>query len=108
MLSMEGQGERGPEPNRNSVRPDGGATLGVFAGLMIGKPVGIAAAWLAVRSGRAALPAGVGWRQVAGAALGGIGFTMSLFVATLAFADEGLLAAANTPRRRCDASSMAP
>ena len=71
-------------------------TLGVFVELVVGKPVGIAAAaWLAVRSGLAALPADVTWRQVAGAAaLGGIGFTMSLFIATLAFADAGLLAAA--------------
>jgi NhaA family Na+:H+ antiporter len=70
--------------------------LGVLVGLVVGKPVGISvAAWLAARTGLAALPQGVTWRQVAGAAaLGGIGFTMSLFVATLAFADEALLTAA--------------
>jgi NhaA family Na+:H+ antiporter len=71
-------------------------TLGVFVGLVLGKSAGIAAAsWLAVRSGLAALPEGVTWRQVCGAAwLGGIGFTMSLFIAALAFGDDGLLAAA--------------
>ncbi|MDQ3701895.1 MAG: Na+/H+ antiporter NhaA [Chloroflexota bacterium] len=70
--------------------------LGVFAGLVVGKQVGItAAAWLAARAGLAALPEGVTWRQVYGAAwLGGIGFTMSLFIATLAFGDEARLAAA--------------
>ena len=63
--------------------------LGVMAGLLIGKPVGILlGAVLAVRLGLALLPAGVGWRHVSGAALlGGIGFTMSLFIATLAYGD---------------------
>ena len=71
-------------------------TLGVFAGLVVGKQVGITgAAWLATRTGIAALPAGVSWRQIYGAAwLGGIGFTMSLFIAALAFEDEPTLAAA--------------
>ena len=61
--------------------------LGVVAGLVIGKPVGIVlATWLAVRLGLADLPAGVNWRQVTGlGALGGIGFTMSLFITGLAF-----------------------
>ncbi|MDQ3702505.1 MAG: Na+/H+ antiporter NhaA [Chloroflexota bacterium] len=70
--------------------------LGIFAGLVLGKQVGITAtAWLAVRAGLTALPEGVTWRQVYGAAwLGGIGFTMSLFIATLAFDDEALLVAA--------------
>jgi NhaA family Na+:H+ antiporter len=60
---------------------------GVLLGLVVGKPVGIAAAsWLAVRLGVAALPAGVTWRALGGVAvLGGIGFTMSLFIAGLAF-----------------------
>jgi NhaA family Na+:H+ antiporter len=61
--------------------------LGVALGLVVGKPLGVAgAAWLAVRSGVASLPAGVGWRALRGAAcLAGIGFTMSLFIAGLAF-----------------------
>ncbi len=70
--------------------------MGVVIGLVLGKQLGItAAAWLMVRSGLASLPSGVGWRHLYGAAwLGGIGFTMSLFVSELAFSDEGLLAAA--------------
>jgi NhaA family Na+:H+ antiporter len=71
-------------------------TLGVLAGLVVGKPVGITAvALVATRTGLAVLPKGVTWRQVVGAAvLGGIGFTMSLFIAALAFADAALLDAA--------------
>ncbi len=62
-------------------------SLGVICGLVLGKPIGIAAfAWLATRSGVAALPDGVGWRQILGVGiLGGIGFTMSLFIDALAF-----------------------
>ena len=62
-------------------------TLGVILGLVIGKPVGITLfAWLSVRSGLAALPASVTWRAIRGVSLlGGIGFTMSLFIAGLAF-----------------------
>jgi NhaA family Na+:H+ antiporter len=70
---------------------------GVLLGLIVGKPVGIAlASWLAVRLGVAALPAGVTWRALGGVAmLGGIGFTMSLFIAGLAFgASPGELTAA--------------
>ncbi len=64
-------------------------TLGIVLGLVLGKPVGITlASWLAVRLGVASLPAGVTMRLVHGAGwLGGIGFTMALFVAGLAFAD---------------------
>jgi NhaA family Na+:H+ antiporter len=65
-------------------------TLGVALGLPLGKFAGISAfAWLAVRFGVARLPAGVAWRHVCGCAwLGGIGFTMSLFIGALAFAAE--------------------
>jgi NhaA family Na+:H+ antiporter len=63
-------------------------TLGVAAGLVLGKQAGITFfTWLATRTGLAALPQGVTWRHVYGAGwLGGIGFTMSLFIANLAFA----------------------
>ena len=63
--------------------------VGVLLGLLIGKPVGITlAAWLAVRTGLAVRPAGASWRMLHGVAwLGGIGFTMSLFIAGLAFGD---------------------
>ncbi|HSH21515.1 MAG TPA: Na+/H+ antiporter NhaA, partial [Candidatus Caenarcaniphilales bacterium] len=62
---------------------------GVLLGLVIGKQVGITAgAYLVVRTGRASLPDGVGWRHIYGVGwLGGIGFTMALFVAELAFDD---------------------
>jgi NhaA family Na+:H+ antiporter len=65
--------------------------LAIAAGLVIGKPLGIVAAALgAVRSGLARLPDGMSWTHLLGvAALAGIGFTMSLFIGTLAFeADE--------------------
>jgi NhaA family Na+:H+ antiporter len=71
-------------------------TLGVLLGLLLGKPLGITvAAWLAVRTGLAAMPAGVSWRQIIGVGwLGGIGFTMALFIAGLAFGDGAELAMA--------------
>ncbi|MDQ3387881.1 MAG: Na+/H+ antiporter NhaA [Gemmatimonadota bacterium] len=67
-------------------------TLGVILGLVVGKPVGITFfAWLAVRSGMAALPVGVTWSSIHGVSwLGGIGFTMSLFIANLAFTNDAL------------------
>jgi NhaA family Na+:H+ antiporter len=62
-------------------------TIGVIAGLVVGKFVGISLfTWAAVRFGLSRLPEEVNWRQVMGAAwLAGIGFTMSLFIAQLAF-----------------------
>jgi NhaA family Na+:H+ antiporter len=71
----------------------GGVTVAVILGLAIGKPLGITAAALAaVRMRLASLPSGVSWTAVHGAAwLGGIGFTMSLFIATLAFGGTTLL-----------------
>lgn len=72
-------------------------TLGIVAGLIVGKPLGIlTGALLAVKSGLARLPGESNLPQVLGvAALGGIGFTMSLFIGTLAFqkADSDLLVA---------------
>ncbi len=61
--------------------------LGVILGLVIGKPLGILlACWLAVRLGFASLATGVTWTQMAGAGcLAGVGFTMSIFIATSAF-----------------------
>jgi NhaA family Na+:H+ antiporter len=68
-------------------------SLGVICGLVLGKPIGIGAfAWLAARTRVAAMPEGVSWRQVVGVGmLGGIGFTMSLFVANLAFGETPVL-----------------
>lgn len=64
-------------------------TLGTALGLLLGKPLGIFLfSWLTVRLGLGDLPDGVSWSQVSGvAALCGIGFTMSLFIGSLAFAD---------------------
>ncbi len=64
--------------------------LGIALGLFVGKQAGIfGATWLACRSGLCAKPEGTNWWQVYGAALVcGIGFTMSLFIATLAFDDS--------------------
>ena len=63
--------------------------VGVVLGLFLGKQVGVTLfAWLAIRLGLAAMPTGIGWRQLhAVSVLAGIGFTMSLFVAGLAFSD---------------------
>ena len=71
----------------------GSVTLAVILGLAVGKPLGITGATLAaVRLRLAALPDGVNWTALHGCAwLGGIGFTMSLFIATLAFEGTDLL-----------------
>ena len=71
-------------------------TLGIVAGLVLGKQVGVLLfAWLASAIGLAVLPAGATWRQLWGVSLlCGIGFTMSLFIAGLAFAEPASLDAA--------------
>lgn len=65
--------------------------LGIALGLFLGKQIGVMGSiWFMVRLGLGTLPEGATWRQVYGMALlTGVGFTMSLFVSTLAFADEG-------------------
>jgi NhaA family Na+:H+ antiporter len=65
---------------------------GVMAGLVLGKPLGITLfTWLAVRLGIALKPGAIAWRHIAGVALlGGIGFTMSLFITELAFRNAEL------------------
>lgn len=67
----------------------------VGLGLIVGKPLGILLfSWLAVRVGLAKLPEGIGWGAVAGGGfLAGIGFTMALFIASLALSGELLDAA---------------
>lgn len=64
--------------------------LGVILGLAVGKVLGIAGAvWLAVSLGWSVLPHNASFRQLLGVSmLGGIGFTMSIFIASLAFADQ--------------------
>lgn len=68
-------------------------TLGVVLGLVVGKVLGVSTAtWLAVRLGVARLPLGVTWRHIVGmAAVAGIGFTVSIFVAGLAYEDGSAL-----------------
>ena len=75
---------------------NGRLMIAITLGLVVGKSIGIVtAAWLAVRSGIAVKPEVYSWRQLIGAgALGGIGFTMSLFIAGLAFSNPADYAAA--------------
>ena len=65
-------------------------SLGILAGLVVGKPLGIfLLTYLAVKTGLCRLPADLGWRHVIGVGfLGGIGFTMSIFITYLAFENE--------------------
>ncbi len=68
-------------------------TLGIVAGLVLGKQIGVfGATWLMVKSGLAQLPHGVSWAHIYGlSALAGIGFTMSLFIGGLSFDDATLM-----------------
>jgi NhaA family Na+:H+ antiporter len=82
------------------VRVDGPAffdpvALAVLLGLVIGKPLGILLfSWAAVKTGFAKLPSGVGWTAVfGGGILAGIGFTMAIFIASLAMEGTMLSAA---------------
>jgi NhaA family Na+:H+ antiporter len=70
--------------------------VGIAAGLVLGKPLGITLfSWIAVKTGIADLPFGVTWRQLfASSWLAGIGFTMSLFIASSAFDSAALLSTA--------------
>lgn len=68
-------------------------SLGIFAGLFVGKPLGIVLfSLLAVKMGLSQLPAGVFWKHIIGVGfLGGIGFTMSIFITILAFGDPEIV-----------------
>ena len=68
---------------------------GIFFGLVVGKPVGIFFfSWLACRIGVAKLPSSVKWAELLSIGMvGGIGFTMSLFIDNLAFADNAMVEA---------------
>jgi Na+/H+ antiporter NhaA len=68
-------------------------TVGIVVALVVGKTLGIlGGAWVGTRTGIATLPDETNWRQIAGVAvLGGIGFTVSLFIADLAFDSQALV-----------------
>ena len=68
----------------------GSVSMGIFLGLLLGKPLGITlASFLAVKTKVATMPEGASWKMLlAVACLGGIGFTMSIFVDTLSFGDQ--------------------
>ncbi|MEE0226656.1 Na+/H+ antiporter NhaA, partial [Senegalimassilia anaerobia] len=70
--------------------------FGIFFGLLVGKPLGIMLmSFLVVKLKLASLPENVNWQHMLGASiLGGVGFTMAIFVANLAFADAVLVATA--------------
>lgn len=67
--------------------------LGIIVGLVIGKPLGISLlSWIAVKTGICSMPSGAKWNQVIGVGiLGGIGFTMSVFIALLSFPGQYLI-----------------
>jgi NhaA family Na+:H+ antiporter len=68
-------------------------SIGIVLGLLIGKPLGVVLMCvLAVATGLCSLPANVRWHHMVGAGLlGGIGFTMSIFITNLAFADHAAI-----------------
>ena len=68
-------------------------TIGIVAGLVLGKQAGVfGATWLVVKSGLATLPHGANWAHIYGlSALAGIGFTMSLFIGGLSYSDAALM-----------------
>ena len=70
-----------------------GVTIGIFLGLVFGKIIGITLLpWLSIKAGLGEMPRGSTFRHLFGAAcLAGIGFTMSLFIANLAFGSSALL-----------------
>ncbi len=73
-------------------------SLGIFTGLFLGKPIGIILlSLLAIWLGWSRMPAGVTWRHIIGAGfLGGIGFTMSIFITLLAFTDPEIVQSSKT------------
>ena len=68
-------------------------SLGIMSGLILGKPVGVVLmAWIAIALGISKLPPSVTWRHIIGSGfLAGIGFTMSIFITLLAFADPAVV-----------------
>jgi len=79
----------------NNVQPviTSNAGMGILMGLVLGKPLGILLfSWLAHKMGVASLPENIKWVHILGVGLlGGIGFTMALFIASLAFTETALI-----------------
>jgi len=74
-----------------SYSPDmGSVSMGIFFGLLLGKPLGITlASWIAIKLKAGDMPSNASWKMfIAVACLGGIGFTMSIFVDTLSFGGQ--------------------
>jgi NhaA family Na+:H+ antiporter len=73
-------------------------SIAIAVGLIAGKTIGISLfAWIGCKLGITELPSGIKWNQLIGiAVLGGLGFTMSIFIANLAFTDEVLLGQAKS------------
>jgi len=71
----------------------GSVSIGIICGLVIGKQIGICLfSYLTILSGKAELPSGVSWGQLWGVScLGGIGFTMSIFISELAYTDNAMI-----------------
>ena len=90
-LANAGLSVRGIDLGAAAIHP---ITMGIMAGLVFGKPLGMALfAYCSVRFLGTPLIAGVTWRQIIGVCfLGGIGFTMSLFITGLSFSDDQLIA----------------
>ena len=84
-------------------------TRGVFLGAFLGKPIGIiGVTFLLVKIGFAKLPKGVDWKQIIGVGLmGGLGFTMSILIAGLAFVSETEVLAAKCAILACSIASAA-
>ncbi len=74
-----------------SISGEGFVGMGIFFGLLLGKPIGITlASWIAIKMKAGAMPENASWKMLfAVACLGGIGFTMSIFVDTLSFGGLG-------------------
>lgn len=79
-------------PNDCSLLFHSKIAWGIFIGLVVGKPLGIVVfSWLSIRLKLAILPQGTNWKQMIGVGIvAGIGFTVSMFIATLAFQENSL------------------
>jgi NhaA family Na+:H+ antiporter len=85
-----------------------GVPLAIMVGLLVGKQVGVFGfSWLAIKMKLCELPEGISWQQLYGAAiLCGVGFTMSLFIGSLAFEEGGVLGTTRPDRLGIIAGSL--